>query len=135
MPIRVVVLFNFGPLFGGFRFATRPGMFGLDDPLAFAVLERSVESAFTLLSAHDPADWAEVTPTGFDVAIPRLEGREGYIDGLGDGCISGVGEIILRACLPFQGWPLGGWVVYEGRHRAPDGTWTSFTAEELAEVW
>jgi hypothetical protein len=73
MPIRVVVLLNLGPLFGGFRFATRPGMFGLDAPRAFAVLERSVESAFTLLSAHDPADWAALAPTGFDAALPRLE--------------------------------------------------------------
>jgi hypothetical protein len=88
-----------------------------------------------LLSAHDPADWDALAPAGFDAALPRLEDRQGYIDGLGDGCTDGVGEIVLRACLPFQGWPLGGWVVYEGRHRARDGSWTPFTAEELAKVW
>lgn len=135
MPIRSVVLLNLGAPFGGFRVAGRPGLFGLDDPRAFAVLERAIESAFTLLSAHQPAEWPEIAPTGFAAAVPRLEDCEGFIDCCGSALTEGHGEVILRACLPFRAWPLGGWVVFEGRHRALDGSWRPFTPDELAELW
>lgn len=135
MPVRGVVLFNLDAPFGGFRAAGPPGLFGLDDPKAFAVLERAIESAFTLFSAHQPADWPVIAPTGFAAAVPCLEDREGFIDYCGSAVTEGHGEVILRACLPFRAWPLGGWVVFEGRHRALDGSWRPFTPEELAELW
>jgi hypothetical protein len=40
--LRRVVLFNIGPPFGGFRFAVRPGAFGLDSPEAARALEQAV---------------------------------------------------------------------------------------------
>ncbi len=135
MPVRAVILLNVGPPFGGFRLAARPGMLGLDYPDAFVALERAIERAYTLLSAHRPADWPTIAQTGFDLAIPRLGEREGFIDFTGSAMSDEAGEVVARACFPFPAWPFGGWVVYEGRHRALDGTWTPFTTEELTRLW
>jgi len=137
VPVRAVIFLSLGPPFGGFRIAGRPGLFGLDNPRAFQTLERSIEGTYTLLSAHRPADWMGIaqTETGFEAAAPRLGERTGFVDCTGDAMTDETGKVILRACFPFRWWPLGGWVVYEGRHRALDGTWTPFTADELAKLW
>lgn len=135
MPLRAVVLLNIGPAFGGFRLAARPGVIGLDDPAAFAALESAIEAAYTLLSAHPPSRWPALAGPGFASATPRLGEREGAIDCTVTATDDTAGEVWLRAWLPFAPWPLGGWAVYEGRHRAADGTWTPFSPEELAALW
>jgi hypothetical protein len=133
MPVRVVVYLSFGA--SGFRMAGRPGTLGMDYPRAFEVLEHSIEIAFTLLRAHPPSEWIALSQSALDFAVPRLGEREGYIDCMGDAVIEGAGDVVLRACFPFRVWPLGGWVVYEGRHLGADGSWTPFTEEEQAALW
>jgi len=136
MPHRAVVLFNLGPPFGGFRAAVRPGFIGLDNVAAFEALERAIGNAYTLMSAHPPDAWGQLSAAdSFRAAVPRLEDREGVVDVTGDATNEAAGDVVLRAFLPFPLWPFGGWAVYEGWHRGVDGVWTPFTQEELAELW
>jgi hypothetical protein len=133
---RAVVIFNIGPPFGGFRMAVRPGMFRLDHPAVFTVLEEAVQTAFSTLSRHSPDTWPQLHAAGELTAIPpRFDGREGMIDVTGNPADTSGGELVLRAFLPFSGWPLGGWAVYAAWHRQPDGTWSPFSEKELASVW
>ena len=135
MPIRRVVLFNIGPAFGGFRFAAAPGRYGLDHPAAFAALEQSIATAFSLMSEHQPSEWRTLAATGFEAALPRLGDQEGVLDCSAGEEGEGVLGVVLRASLPFARWPLGGWVVYDARYRAADGSWSPFTPDELAKLW
>ena len=136
MSQRAVVLFNLGPPFGGFRTAVHPGVFGLNNPAAFAALDEAIQEAFSLLSAHPPDSWPDLHASGaLAMTPPRFEGREGVIDVAGDAIDDAAGEIVMRAFLPFSKWRLGGWAVYEAWHRDPDGTWDPFSDHELASVW
>ena len=136
MPIRRVLLLNIGPAFGGFRIAAAPGRYGLDNPDAFAALEQSVETAFSVLSGHQPAEWPSLAVTGLlDAARPRLGMLEGSIDCSGTEEGDGVLGVVVRAHLAFARWPLGGWIVYDGRFRAKDVSRSPFTSEQLALWW
>ncbi len=133
---RVVVIFNLGPPFGGFRLAARAGLLGADNPAVFEALEQAIETAYTLLRAHPPSTWQQLAADDFfTAAIPRYEDREGVIDVTGDGVLRTPGDVLLRAFLPFRFWPLGGWAAYGAWHRESDDGWTSFNEEELRNVW
>ena len=132
MPIRTVVLFVLGDAFGGFRMAVQPGVLGLNNLGAFQALESMIHDVQNHLSFHPPSAWPKIAAS---VARPQLDGREIIIDLTGDAGDDRDGDVVMRACLPFQVWPLGGWVVYEGWHRTKDGSWTEFAEKKLAEVW
>ena len=133
MPIRVVVYLNVGPAFGGFRVA---GRVQTDAHAAeFQELERAVDAARHLLSAHDPEDWPPLTDADAASAVPRYQGRTGQIDFTGGQSPEGVDIVVARALLPFSFWPLGGLAVYEAWHRGADGGWAPVPQEELAEKW
>lgn len=136
MPQRVVLIFNIGPPFGNFRIAMRPGVFGVDHPAAFDALEEAIEEAFSILSFHSPDAWPELHAAG-DVTLPppRFDGREGVLNIAGNPSDASGGWVVMRAMLPFSGWPPGGWAVYEAWHYEPDGTWNAFSEEELETVW
>ena len=142
MSLRVVVLFNLGPPFGGFRAAARvpgsrlPGLLGLDNAAAFEALEQAIQQAFVFLQAHPPDSWRKLASAdSFRASVPRLDDREGAIDVTGDATNDAAGEVMLRAFLSFPKWPLGGWAVYEAWHRDLDGVWTPFDEDELAGIW
>jgi hypothetical protein len=133
---RIIILFNLGPPFGGFRIAARAGLLGFDNPAAFLALERAIDTAYTLLRAQPPDTWQQLAADdSFAAAIPSHDGRAGVIDLTGDGVTSTPGVVLVRAFLPFRFWPLGGWAVYGAWHRGTDGTWTPFSEEEMAGVW
>jgi hypothetical protein len=134
-PIRAVVLFNLGPAFGGFRVAVPPGTYGLDHPEAFEALEDAIDKAYALLAVLPPERWRGLSKDAYDMALPRLDDRVGVIHGSGTATSDAAGAVVLRASFPFRFWPLGGWVVYDGRHRSLNGTWSRFTHEELDECW
>ena len=135
-PVRIVVFFNIGPPFAGFRAAGRPGMLGLDNAAAFEALEHAIQKAFVLLRAHPPSAWQELAAgDSFRATIPRFENREGVIDVTGDATHDEAGDVVLRAFIPFSLWPLGGWAVYEAWHLGTDGVWTPLSHEELATLW
>lgn len=133
--MRIVVLFNVGPPFGGFRIAA-PGLFGLDDPAVYETLEKATHEAFELLRAHPPSAWSQLAAgESFRAAVPLFEGREGAIDVTGDATDDAAGAVVLRAFLPFAAWPLGGWAFYQAWNRGADGDWTPLSQDALAALW
>ena len=132
MPVRSVLLFNLGPPFGGLRLAVRPGLFGLNEPSAFEALEHAIAAVQDVLRSHPPNTWHDLPNTVFE---PHIQDRTASIDVTGDVTDTTVATVVLRARLPFRGWPFGGWVVHEGWQCAADGSWTPFTDEALADVW
>lgn len=112
--------------------AMRPGMLGLNDPDAFQALESTLRELQERLSFQRPSKWPEIAA---GMLRPQINGREVRVDLIGDAGDDRDGDVVMRACLPFRGWPLGGWVVYEAWRRTSDGSWSSFTEEQLAEMW
>ena len=135
MSVRAVVFFNFGPPFGGFRLAASPEDAGLDFPEGFNALERAVERAYTLLSHYPPGSWPQLARREDPMLVARLGHREIVLDVIWDPSDDPPATVLVRAWLPFRAWPFGGWVVYEGRRRAPDGTWTPLSPEEVSRFW
>jgi hypothetical protein len=136
MPVRSVVLFNIGPAFGGFRSALRPGALGLDHPEAFTVIEAALTKIFEQL-AHTPFEqWrALARAPESEHLVPRLGNRKGVIDFLVAQDNDGTRHLIARGMISFPYWPVGGWIVHDGRHFNPQGDVTPYTPEELAPVW
>jgi hypothetical protein len=136
MPVRSVVLFNLGPPFGGFRSAVRPGALGLDHPEAFAAIESALVQSFQRLSKTPFAEWKQLArEPASEQLVPRLGTRTGLIDFSVAQDSDGTRHLLARGILPFPYWPLGGWVVHDGRHFRPGGDVTPYTPEELAPVW
>jgi hypothetical protein len=131
-----VVLFNFGPPFGGFRCAVRPGAFGLNHPDAFAAIEGALATSFAHL-AHTPFErWAQLGQELLsEQLVPHLGDHTGLIDFSFTQDTDRTRHLLARGFFSFRYWPLGGWVVHDGRHFSPDGEVTPFTADELAPVW
>ena len=133
MAVRVVVYFNLGPDFGGFRLA---GRVRTDAHAAeFQELERALEAAHRLLRADDPNDWPPLTDAEMAPTIPRYRGRRGRMDFVEAESPEGVLMVVARALLPFPWWPLGGLAVYEAWQRDTDGSWAPAPREELAQKW
>jgi len=132
MPVRSVVLFNLGPPFGGLRLAVRPGFLGLDAPSAFGALEEAIAAVRDTLRSRPPSAWYDLPDTVFE---PHIQDRKASLDITGDVTDTTVAKVVVRALLPFRGWPFGGWVVHEGWQCAADGSWTPFTEDALADVW
>lgn len=112
--------------------AGRPGLLGLNDPDAFLALESTIRDIQRRLSSQPPSRWPQIASV---VAPPQIDGREVRIDLTGDAGDDRDGDVVMRACLPFLRWPLGGWVVYEAWRRTSDGSWSVFAEEKLAEIW
>jgi hypothetical protein len=136
MPVRSVVLFNLGPPFGGFRFAVRPGALGLDHPDAFAAIEAALSTIFEHL-AHAPFErWAQLAQELISKdLVPHIGEHTGLIDFSVTQDADGTRHLVARGFFCFRYWPLGGWVVHDGRHFRPDGDVAPFTADELAPIW
>jgi hypothetical protein len=133
MAIRIVELFRLG----GFRLAVARGVFGLDWPEGYAVLERTVAEfakdvlamPYTRLVPPHQEDFPERPG-------PRLGDREGFVDGVvsppeADGTV----RLLVRGSFGMKGWPLGYWVVWTGYRLSPSGTVSLLSDEELSSVW
>ena len=71
----------------------------------------------------------------FRAALPRVDGREGFIDATGDATDDTEGDVLLRTFLPFAHWPMGGWAVYAGWRRRADGVCKPLRHDRLMTLW
>ena len=133
MPIRVVELFRLG----SFRFAVRPGTFGLDWNEGFSALEEQLSQIAAGLATLPYERFLDPRPEDFpERPGPPLDGRRGSVHLV---VLPSVPEesmnVLLRGSITFRRWPLGGWVVWHGFRTSPDGSHAPLTDDDLATVW
>ena len=135
-PLRRIVLFNLGPAFGGLRIALNPRVLGLANAETFAVLEAVVHATFARVERVPWDEWSSLGEhLASDTSLQALSPRAGFVDFHRHDASDGTRHLIARVFLPFHGWPLGGWAVYDGRHFARMTGPIPFTELELDEVW
>ncbi|KPK04245.1 MAG: hypothetical protein AMS20_08845, partial [Gemmatimonas sp. SG8_28] len=98
----------------------------------FEALEEAIAAVPDVLRSRPPNTWHELPNSVFE---PHIRDRKASIDITGDVTATTVATVVVRASLPFHGWPFGGWVVHEAWQCAADGAWTPFTDDALAQVW
>ena len=126
------VWLHIGDPFDGPRFGPPLHLKGAEkDPGIFQDLVSVIEDVFKIIGTQPATAWersAEKAPP------PKINGRQVKLNLR---LFSNELEefLVMRACLPFPAWPLGGWVVYEGWKRTGEGAWTPLPAEELEKFW
>jgi hypothetical protein len=134
MPLRIVSVF--GPPFGGFRVAFRAGVFGLDWPAGFEVLEQAVLRELRLFASLSPERRARLRE---DPLPPHPGPQIGNRTGVVDGAIASEGpsgtRIVMCASFPFSVWPFGGWAVFEAGTVTPEGQLILVSHDELQNYW
>ena len=135
-PIRILVLFNLGPPFGGLRLAVHPAVFGVRDAEPYRNLEALVRAIFTRLEPMAAEPWSRVGEVlAADLELRALSARAGVVDFGRREDPDGTRHVVARGFVPFRLWPLGGWAVYDGRHFGSSGDVSPYTEEELGVIW
>jgi len=117
--------------------AVRPGALGLDWPEAFGALEHHVARVVAALRAM-PFEWfLNPTPQDFPHQDdPSYQGREGWMNLVVlPAADQDAVRVLIRASLPFRGWPLGCWVVWEGFLASRTSAPRDLSVQELGDVW
>ena len=134
VPLRVVVVL--GPAFGGFRIAFRAGLFGLDWPAGFEILEAAVLRHLRRFASISPERRARLREEPLPPLLdPELSARAGVVDGMIASEEAGGTLVVMRASFPFRLWPFGGWAVFEAGRIGSDGRLALVSHEELQRYW
>ncbi len=98
----------------------------------FHDLELVIAGVYKTIASQPPTAWQRLSETS---QPPEINGRHIKLNVRTFENPDLDLVVLMRACLPFPAWPLGGWVVIEGWNRTNAGVWIPLTAEELGKIW
>ena len=116
--------------------AFRAGLFGLDWPAGFEVLEAAVLRELRLFASLSPERRARLHEDPLPPHPgPVIDNRAGVVDGIVASENDSGTLVVMCAQFPFRLWPFGGWVVFEAGKIAPNGELALVSHDELQQYW
>jgi hypothetical protein len=132
MSIRGTVWLQIGDPFDGPRFGPPLHLeWAAKDTDTFQDLELLIADVYKTIATQPTTAWEQLAETA---QPPKINGRRVkfhlrlFANDLEE-------YVLMRACLPFPAWPLGGWVLIEGWKRTREGAWTPLSTDELEKAW
>ncbi len=122
-----------GDPFDGLRFGP-PLQFkwAAQDTEIFQDLELVIEDAYKTIANQPTSAWKRLAE---EAHPPKINGRPVRLNLIYGETNDHEEILVMRARLPFRGWPLGGRVVVEGWRRVGAGAWTPLATGELEKTW
>lgn len=133
--MKILVLFNFGLGFGGFRFALNSEKYGFDCLEIFNNLELAVNNVMSLFELYPYSEWGKIS---HDTIKNKIEGNlnDNYIE------IDAMEfeqeeekHFVMRLYSSFKWFPIGGYAYYDGFVIDESNSVMKINKKLLANYW